>query len=110
MNRFAQIAASAALRDNDHVIKTTRNNRSQMNRIMERLRYYNITYYGTGANFILFRLKNSGKGAFHDFLAKNKYLIRLGGIEDPDFEYLRASIGLPEHSDRFCALLDEYME
>lgn len=109
VNRYAQIAASAALEDYEHVIKTVKNNRAGMNRMIEQFLKYDIQYYGTGANFILFRLPRTKKSGLHLFLTEHQFLIREGGISEEGFEYLRASIGLPTHTDRFCELLDFYM-
>jgi histidinol-phosphate aminotransferase len=106
VNSLAQVAALAALGDDEHVERTRRNNRAGMAYLRDSLTELGFECVPSWANFILVRVGNA--------LRLYDALLRLGVIVRPvpvyGFpEHLRVSIGLPEENERLVRALRQVL-
>jgi histidinol-phosphate aminotransferase len=102
VNSLAQIAAVAALDDDEHVARTLANNRAGMRYLTSELDRLGVPWVPSQANFLLIE---TGDGA-----ATHDRLLRAGVITRPMDVYgfpahLRVTIGLPEENRRFIEAL-----
>lgn len=110
VNIIAQMASLAAIDDQDHLNLTLKNNSIEMNKINRRLSLHGISGVGLDGNFLLFPVNPKNSISFSSFLKEHKFLVKSAFAFGEDDEYIRMSIGLPEHTEIFCTLLDQYME
>ncbi len=106
VNSLAQVAALAALDDDEHVEHTRRVNREGMAYLRQALTGLGLEIVPSWANFILVRVRNAAR--VYDAL------LRLGVIVRPvpvyGFpEHLRISVGLPHENERLVAALTRVM-
>ncbi|MBI3753661.1 MAG: histidinol-phosphate transaminase [Deltaproteobacteria bacterium] len=113
VNSLAQIAAMAALDDDEHLKRSQRNNREGLAYLFGELKAMGLECVPTQANFFLIKVgkgkdvyphtKNFGVGVY-DALLRQGVIVRpmasygLG-------EYIRVTVGLPEENKRFVEAL-----
>lgn len=105
VNLIAQTAGVAALACAEHVKASRDLVRSGRDRFYAGLSRLGLDYLPTQANFVLMDLKRDSKPMY-------EFLLRRGLIVRPTHSFglptcLRVTFGLPEHNDRFFALLEE---
>ena len=98
VNSVAQAAALAAFDDKQHVERSLKENKNGIAFIMGRLKQMNIEYVSTSTNFLLIKTGNSKK-IFDRFLQKGIIVRPMDayGLR----QYIRVTIGLPEHNEIF---------
>jgi len=102
VNALAQVAACAALDDEEHVRRTLATNREGMAYLAEAFARLGLEYVPSAANFVLVRV---GEGA-----RVYEALLREGVIVRPMDVYgfpahVRVTVGLPEENARFVEAL-----
>ena len=102
INLAAQVAALAALDDEEHVRKTRSNNLGGLEFFGRAFRTLNLEYVPSAANFILVRVKE-GQRVF-DAMQRQGVITRpMGGYQLP--EWIRISVGTPDENTRCLAAL-----
>lgn len=97
VNSLAQIAALAALDDEEHVRRTRANNFAGRDFFERALRELRLEFVPSQANFLLVRVGEGGK--IFEALQREGVIVRpMGGYQLP--EWIRISIGTPEENDR----------
>ncbi len=105
VNRLAEIAALAALDDEEHAERTRRSNAEGVEYLTRELRELGIEVWPTDANFLLAR---TGPGV-HDRLLREGLIVRpLHGFGMPD--HARITVGLPEENERLIKTLRRLRE
>ena len=99
---LAQKAATAALRDKNHLEKTLRLVEEGKNFIYQRLKDY-VEIYPSKANFLLMNVKKTGKTSREivQGLLKKGIIIREMNVRGLDEYYIRVSIGKKEENEKF---------
>jgi histidinol-phosphate aminotransferase len=104
LNLLAQVAALAALDDEDHVKKTRANNFGGLQYFEAAFRRLDLPFVPSSANFILVRVGN-GQAVF-DAMQKQGVIVRpMGGYQLP--EWIRISVGTPLENQRSLAALQK---
>jgi histidinol-phosphate aminotransferase len=107
INLPAQIAALAALDDDEHVRKTRFNNFRGLEFFERAFCELELEYIPSAANFVLARVKE-GQRVF-DALQKEGVITRpMGGYQLP--EWIRISVGTPEQNARCLAALKSVLK
>lgn len=105
VNHLAQVAAKAALKDEDFLNRTIEINESGKEYLYKELNKRNISYVPTEANFILINIKMDSMKLFKEFL-KMGVIVRPGKpLGYP--EHIRLSIGLAEENKFFVNCVDK---
>ena len=104
VNSLAQIAAMAALNDNEHIKKSQTNNREGLDYLFKELKAIGLECVPTQANFFLIKV-GRGKEIY-------EALLRQGVIVRPMAsyglgEYIRVTVGLPEENKRFVEAIKQ---
>ena len=94
----AQVAALAALDDEDHLKKTLATNQEGLTYFYGELDNMGITYIPTQANFFLVRVGKEAS-SIYEALLKEGVIVRVMTAYGLG-EYLRISVGLPEENER----------
>ncbi len=97
-NLLAQVAALAALDDEEHLNKTLATNQEGLAYFYRELEKMGLTYIPTQANFFLVRLGREASSVYESLL-KEGVIVRVMAGYGLD-EYLRISVGLPEENER----------
>ncbi len=99
VNLLAQVAALAALRDQDHLKKVVGLCWEERERLEHVLDGMGLAYLPSETNFILVKLGRDGREVFNALLKKGVIVRAMGGYGFPDT--IRVTIGLPEENNRF---------
>lgn len=102
VNRLAEVAALAALDDEDHVRRTLEVNETGIEYLTAELGKLGIETWPTDANYILAR---TGRDVFDALLHKGVIVRPMTGFGLT--EHVRISIGLPEENERLIKALSE---
>lgn len=107
-NQFAQVAAVAALKDEEFLSLVQKTNTAGRNYLTSEFDKMGLSYVPSKANFILVNVNGDDKPIFD-------YLLRCGCIVRPGFllevpGWLRVSIGTKEQNKCFVKLLKEAIE
>jgi histidinol-phosphate aminotransferase len=106
-NLLAQVAAVAALDDDEHVRKTRANNFDGLEFFYRELRKLKLEVVPSFANFLLVRV-GAGQRVF-EAMQKQGVIVRpMGGYQLP--EWIRISIGSPQENERSLAALKNSLE
>jgi histidinol-phosphate aminotransferase len=106
VNTAAQVAALAALDDQEHIARTRQNNRAGLQFFERELPGLGLEFVRSFANFILVRV-GEGQRVFVD-LQKLGVIVRpMGGYQLP--EWVRISIGTPAENERCLAGLKKVL-
>lgn len=107
VNSLAQVAAVAALDDDDHIRATVENNRKGIRRISEAMRALGVTSCQSYANFVFADLGRPAHPVFEALLAKG-VIIRSGrAFGTPTC--VRVSVGTEEEVEAFVEAFNEVM-
>lgn len=106
VNSLAQVAALAALDDDEHVARTRQNNREGMAYLRAAFAGLGIECVPSWANFILARVGNATR--VYDALLREGVIVRPVGFYGFP-EYLRITIGLPAENERLVNALTQVM-
>ncbi len=98
VNFAAQIAATAALDDEEHLRKTIENNREGMNFITKSMSALGLRYIPSHSNFVLVELPMDADVMYKEMLKRGIILRSMKGYGLPN--YIRITIGLPEDNRR----------
>ena len=102
VNSLAQIAAMAALDDEEHLKKSQKNNIDGLDFLFNEVKAMGFKCVPTQANFFLIKV---GKGKeVYDALLRQGVIVRPMSSYGLD-EYVRVTIGLPEENKRFVGAL-----
>jgi histidinol-phosphate aminotransferase len=106
-NAIGQVAALAALEDQDHVRRAVALNRSERTRVTEALAARGLGVLPSLANFVFVDTGRPGSEVFEALLARGIIVRPLGsyGFDTA----LRVSIGLPEENDALLRALDDVL-
>ncbi|OIQ92617.1 histidinol-phosphate aminotransferase 2 [mine drainage metagenome] len=104
-NTLAQMAATAAMDDEDHLTRTYTNNAFERNRVQQRLREMGVSFIPSRANFVLVQASPDYVGRLAQAGVKVKEMARFGA---PD--HFRVSIGLPYENTRFLEVFAELIK
>jgi histidinol-phosphate aminotransferase len=107
VNSLAQAGALAALADQAHMRRGVDRTMRELKRVEAEFKRLGLWSAPSAANFLLLRLDRAA-GAVYEGLLRQGLIVRplLGyGLTD----YLRISIGLPEHNDRLLATLPQVL-
>jgi len=102
VNLLSQVAALAALDDDEHVHKTRQNNFAGLEFFASAFRRLNLEYVPSSANFILVRV-GDGQKVFAAMQAEGVITRPMGGYQLP--EWIRISVGTRQENDRCLAAL-----
>lgn len=105
INTLAQVAAAAALSDQEHVRRTRTLNREGLNMFIEACQRLNLRYVPSQANFLLIEVGDRCAQVQQRLLERG-ILVRTGEVfEMPT--YLRVNTGTPEQNARFVEALED---
>lgn len=107
VNRMAQIAASAALDDEEHIKKTLKVNDEGKRYISQEFNKMGIFYIPTSTNFITFKTDVDGKTLFKELQKRGIIARPLANYGMPEF--IRITIGRREQNQRFIKTLKEIL-
>jgi len=107
-NTLAQVAAAAALNDNEHVLKTLSNNKLWISKVQNQLLAKEIRYIKSYANFVCTIFKKDEEALnFMNFMDSHGVLLRkLDSFGMP--EGVRISIGNDEEMQYFSKVLERF--
>lgn len=104
VNSLAQVAAMAALDDNEHLENTLKNNREGLEYLFREIGSMGFACVPTHANFFLIKV-GDGKGIYNALLKKGVIVRPMASYNLP--EYIRVTVGLPEENKRFVETFRE---
>ncbi|MCF7811904.1 histidinol-phosphate transaminase [bacterium] len=104
VNSLAQVAATAALDDDEFLQKSIKMNEEGKLFFYKELERLGLEYRPTAANFILIKVPIPGRDLFKLLLKKGVVVRPVDGYGLP--EYIRVSIGLPDENRRFFSSLE----
>jgi histidinol-phosphate aminotransferase len=106
VSRLAEVAACAALDDEEHVARSRRANGDGAAYLERELRALGFEVWPSDANFVLVRV---GRPGAYDALLREGVIVRpMGGFGLPDC--IRITIGLPEENERCVKALRKLVE
>jgi histidinol-phosphate aminotransferase len=103
VNRLAQVAARAALRDEDFLARTRELVRTGRDYLSRELKGLGLTVLPTQANFLLIRLPRPGKEVYQALLKQGVIIRAMDAYGLAD--HIRVNVGLPEENRRFLRTL-----
>ena len=107
VNALAQVAAFAALDDEEHVKKTLENNSRGLAYLYKELKRLGLEYIPTQANFFLIDLKRNAEDLYNRLLREGVIVRPMGGYGLKN--YIRVTVGLPEENKRFIQALKKVL-
>lgn len=107
VNSLAQVAAIAALDDEEHVNKSVKINHEGLSYLYGELDSLGLDYVKSHANFLLIDIKGDGIKVYQH-LMKEGVIVRPMGMYDLK-NYLRITVGLPEENERFIEALKKVL-
>lgn len=108
VNCLAQIAASASLKDRDHIEATLKNNHEGKLFLCHQFEELGLSYISTETNFFFVDLNRDSKKIFNALLKKG-VIIRPGDLYGYP-RFARVTIGKPEENTRFINELGLLLE
>jgi len=111
VNSLALAAATAALNDVDFIAESKRVNDAGMAQMLQGFQGLGLEHIDSFGNFVCVKVGSPQRSAASIFqaLLKQGVIVRpVGNYGMPD--YLRVSIGLPEHNARFLSVLGEILQ
>lgn len=103
----AQMAAIAAIGDQDHVHVTLRNNHSGKELFTDAFRRLGLVYTETDANFVWVDVGRDSREVFNDLLRQG-VIVRTGDIFGAP-THIRVTIGTPQENERFLGALERVL-
>ncbi len=108
VNALAQVAATAALDDQEFLDESLRVNREGRELFYRELNRLGLEYIPTEANFVLIKVPMRGRELFQELLERGVVVRPMDGYGLPD--RVRVSIGLAEENRRFFKELESVLE
>ncbi|HSR37241.1 MAG TPA: histidinol-phosphate transaminase, partial [Desulfurivibrionaceae bacterium] len=108
VNQLAQVAALAALDDDDHYEKTLRLTREGMAWTACEVEKFGCKAFPSQTNFFLIDVKGDGKQLYERMLTKGVIVRPMQAYGYPT--YIRITVGLPEENIRFVKSLEETLQ
>jgi histidinol-phosphate aminotransferase len=105
VNSLAQVAALAALDDEEHIRRTQENNRQGLAYLRHELDRLGLEYAPSWANFLLVKV---GVGAYQRLLPEGVIIRPMEGYGFPG--YARVSVGTPAENRRFIAAMEKLLK
>jgi len=105
VNRLAQVAARAALTDNDFLACTRELVLAGKAEICRELGRLGLEYVPSQANFILIRLPKPGREVYQAMLRQGVIIRAMDAYGLPD--HIRVNVGLPQENRRFLQTLQQ---
>lgn len=105
VNSLAQIAAFAALDDEDFVLQSRETNRLGLDQLMSGFRSLGLEYVPSGGNFILVKV-GDGAAVFRYLQARGTIVRPVGGLP----EYVRISVGTALQNQRCLERLSAFLK
>ena len=105
VNSLAQVAALAALDDEEHICRTQENNRQGLAYLRRELDRLELEYAPSWANFLLVKV---GVGAYQRLLPEGVIIRPMEGYGFPG--YARVSVGTPAENERFVAAMEKLLK
>lgn len=106
INRIAQQAAIAALADQKFVDYCRNTNEQQRRRLYDHLNKWNLPYYVSHGNFIMFDMKYPSKKVYQ-FLLEHGIIVRYF----PNYPtHIRMTIGTPKQNQVFINIFSRFLE
>jgi histidinol-phosphate aminotransferase len=104
---LAQVAALAALDDDEHIERSQKNNIRGLNYTCSALKKLGLTYVPTQTNFLLINLGEQAESIYQRLLQDGVIVRSMAsyGLN----EYVRLTIGLPEENERFIQCLKQLL-
>lgn len=106
INSLAQIGATAALDDTEHVTRTRHNNFNGMRFLEQGLHQLKLRYVPSAANFLLVKVGN-GQRVFEGLQRQGVIVRPMGGYQLPEF--IRISVGTPAENARCLTALQKVL-
>ena len=106
INSLAQIGATAALDDIEHVTRTRHNNFNGMRFLEQGLHKLKLKYVPSAANFLLVKVGN-GQRVFEELQRQGVIVRPMAGYQLPEF--IRISVGTPAENSRCLAALEKVL-
>lgn len=103
VSSLAQVAACAALEDDEHVARTRQCNREGLAYLQEQCLRLGIEYVPSWANFLLLRVGNGVR--VYEALLRQGVIVRPVGVYGFP-EHVRVTVGTAEENERFVAALE----
>jgi histidinol-phosphate aminotransferase len=107
INRLAQVAARAALKDTDFLARTRELVLQGKELLYRELARLGLTFVPSQANFVLIRVPRSGQDVYQAMLREGVIIRAMDAYRFP--EYIRVNIGLPEENRRFLKALQKVL-
>ncbi len=107
VNAAAQVAALAALEDEEHVIKSRELNEAGKNWLYQELAKLGLDYVPSQTNFVFIHLKHDSQVVYQRLLDRG-VIARSGGVFGCP-NWLRVTVGTQEENQRFIQALSEVM-
>jgi histidinol-phosphate aminotransferase len=111
VNSLALLAATAALNDAEFIAASKRVNDAGMAQMLQGFQALGLDHIDSFGNFVCVRVGSPQRPAaavFQALLQRGVIVRPVGNYGMPD--YLRVSIGLPEHNARFLAVLGDILQ
>ena len=105
VNSLAQVAALAALDDEEHIRRTQQNNRQGLAYLRRELDRLGLEYAPSWANFLLVKV---GVGTYERLLPEGVIIRPMEGYGFPG--YARVSVGTPAENARFIAAVEKLLK
>jgi len=106
VGNLAQVAAVAALEDDEHVQRTKRCNREGMAFLRQRCDRLGLEYVPSWANFLMVRVGNGNR--VYEALLRQGVIVRPMGVYNFP-EHVRVTVGTPVENVRFIGALEEIL-
>jgi histidinol-phosphate aminotransferase len=103
VNHLAMVAACAALGDTAFLAKSREVNAAGLEELAAGFRRLGLEHIASRANFLTVRIGPQSDRVYRELLAQGVIVRPIAGYGLP--EYLRVTVGLPEHNQRFLAAL-----
>jgi histidinol-phosphate aminotransferase len=111
VNSLALLGATAALNDAEFIADSKRINDAGMAQMLQGFQALGLDHIHSFGNFVCVKVGSPQRSAASVFqaLLKRGVIVRpVGNYGMPD--YLRVSIGLPEHNSRFLSVLGDILK
>lgn len=105
-SRLAQQAALTALDDQDFVAHCKEVNAKERERLIQQIEQWDLHYFPTQGNFILFDTGAPSEEAYQ-YLLERGVIVR-AGLAYPT--YIRVTVGTPEQNHRFIRVFSEFLQ
>ena len=107
VNSFSQVAAIAALRDDEHLAESVRINRDGMQQLVKGLEALGLEYIPSVGNFVSIDVGRDPAQVYEALLRKGVIVRPVDNYGMPGF--LRVSVGLPEENQRFLDAIEQVL-